>query len=137
MNRVKLAKIVATVAIVGGGLVYFVTSGLDGAMVYYKTVSELLDEQARFDGRPVRVNGVLVAGSMRQKPGTDQFRFQIAKQGRTLDVVYEGILPDAMQEDQELILHGVLRADTRLFSASEILTKCPSKYEAQAKALGP
>ena len=51
-----------------------------------------------------------------------------------MDVSYEGVLPDTMQEGQELVVHGVYDGVAKTFRAKEILTKCPSKYEAKAKA---
>ncbi|MDD5308963.1 MAG: cytochrome c maturation protein CcmE [Deltaproteobacteria bacterium] len=140
MKNGKLVKIAVSVALVAGALVYFANSwGESGAMVYYKTVDEVIAGADRFEGRPVRVNGTLVAGSVKQQPGTDRFRFKIAKRGQELDVTYAGIIPDAMQDGRELIVQGVLGPDRRSFAATEIMTKCPSKYEAEAKArsVGP
>ena len=75
-----------------------------------------------------------MSGSLRSKPGTNEFRFQLSKRDTKLDVSYEGVLPDTMQEGQELVVHGVYDSASKTFRAKEILTKCPSKYEAQAKA---
>ena len=66
---------------------------------------------------------------------TKEYRFTISKRDRELDVAYSGILPDTMQEEQELVVEGVFDTKKSLFNASEILTKCPSKYEAKAKAI--
>jgi cytochrome c-type biogenesis protein CcmE len=140
MKNGKWVKIAVSVALVAGALAYFVNSwGDSGAMVYYKTVDEVLAGADRFEGRPVRVNGTLVPRSIAQQPGTDRFRFRIAKRGKELDVAYEGIIPDAMQDGRELIVQGVLQPDHRSLAATEIMTKCPSKYEAEAKArsVGP
>ena len=134
MMSSKAIKIVISVVVVAGALSYLLFSSFGSSMVYYKTVDELLGEPERFAGQPIRINGVLVPGSVRQKPGTDEFRFQLKKNDQALDVEYSGILPDAMQDGRELVVHGALQPNERRFVASEILTRCPSKYEAEAEA---
>ncbi len=129
----KLSAILSILAVIGA-VAYLLISGFDDTVVYYKTVNEFLADPGRFETRPVRINGVLVAGSVRAKPGTNEFRFQLTKRNQTLDVSYEGVLPDTMQEGQELVVHGVYDSAAKTFRAKEILTKCPSKYEAKAKA---
>ena len=136
MSKSKIIKILVTVLIVGGGIGYLVASSFGESMVYYKTVEELLGERARFEGTPVRVNGLLVDGSIKQKPDTDQFRFKLSKNGKILEIAYSGILPDTMKPGRELVVQGVLANGEDLLEASEILTKCPSKYEDVAKSKG-
>lgn len=131
----KTISIILTVLVVIGGLSYLMLSSFDDNVVYYKTVDELLDDASRFHGRSVRINGVLVPGSVQQKPGTNQYRFQLTKRGKKIDIEYSGILPDSMREGSELIVQGVLNQRSTFFTASEILTKCPSKHEARAQAL--
>jgi cytochrome c-type biogenesis protein CcmE len=135
MKPKKKAPMFLTIGVLAGGIIYLLTAGFDDTVVYYKTVDELLANPARFETRPVRINGVLVAGSVRAKPGTNEYRFQLAKRDKHLEVSYSGVLPDTMQEGQELVVHGVFNASEKVFQASEILTKCPSKYESQAKSI--
>jgi cytochrome c-type biogenesis protein CcmE len=51
-------------------------------------------------------------------------------------VTYNGILPDTMAPGRELVVEGVLAGTGNNFKASEILTKCPSKYEETARNKG-
>ena len=136
MKKGKTASVVVSVVVVVGAITYLMFSSFGESMIYYKTVNELLAEPARFTDRLVRVNGVVVTGSVKQKPGTNQYRFEISKRDKVLEVEYAGILPDAMQPGREIVIQGVLQADNRRFVASEILTKCPSKHEARAEAAG-
>jgi cytochrome c-type biogenesis protein CcmE len=137
MKKNKTISVILTIIVVVGAVGYLMVSSLDDTMIYYKTVDELLAESARFDGKPIRVNGVLVPTSVRQKPGTEQFRFKLSKRGQVLDVAYAGILPDSMQDGRDLVVQGMLQASQKLFVADQILTKCPSKHEAKAKAIEP
>jgi cytochrome c-type biogenesis protein CcmE len=137
MNRKLTLQILASALVVAGGLAWLLL-GSDGgeSMVYYKTVDELLGERAAFEDRPVRVNGLLVEGSVRGRPGTDRYRFDLAKNGARLAVEFSGILPDSMLPGRELVVQGVLQPGADLLLASEILTKCPSKYEEEARSRG-
>jgi cytochrome c-type biogenesis protein CcmE len=130
----KVAAIVVSVLVIGGGLVYLVASSFGEEMVYYKTVDELLAERHRFEGQEVRVNGQLVEGSLLRKPGTDRFRFEMAKNGEILEVSYSGIVPDTVEPGREILVQGKLTPGEKKLIASEILTKCPSKYEETARA---
>ena len=137
MKKNKAISIILTIVVVVGSVGYLMVSSLDDTMIYYKTVDELLAESARFDGKPIRVNGVLVPASVRQKPGTEQFRFTLSKRGQVLEVSYAGILPDSMEDGRDLVVQGMLQASQKLFVADQILTKCPSKHEAKAQAVEP
>lgn len=135
MKKNKTVSVVLTVLVVVGLMIYLVVSSFGESMVYYKTVDELLSNTERFSGRTVRINGVLREGSIKQKPGSDEYRFQISKRGMVLDVAYRGVLPDSMQEGRDLVVQGVFNGKNNLFDAGEILTKCPSKYEAEAQTI--
>jgi cytochrome c-type biogenesis protein CcmE len=137
MKKNKKISIVLSVFLIVGAFAYIAFSSFGESMIYYKTVDELLAQKERFTETPVRINGALVPDSVRQKPGTNQYRFQISKRGRVLEVAYAGVLPDVMTNDQELVVQGIYKTDQELFEASEILTKCPSKHEARAKQAGP
>ena len=50
-------------------------------------------------------------------------------------VRYEGIVPDTFKDDAEVIVTGILGQD-ELFRGSELVAKCPSKYEAEKKNQG-
>ncbi len=136
MKKTKLIGIIVAVLAIAHLVGYLVISSLNDFSensIYYKTVEEVLVEKERFETKAVRVNGLLVEESVKQKPGTDQFRFQISKNNRTLNVDYSGILPDSMQPGVEMVVDGVLQPGEDRLVATEILTRCPSKYENIAK----
>lgn len=137
MKNKKTLPALLSAAVVIGAVAYLMFTSFGESMVYYKTVDEFLVDTARFDGRAVRLNGVLSPGSLRHDASVDEYRFNLTKQGKLLEVAYRGVLPDSMRDGQELIVHGTLDQAAKLFVASEILTKCPSKYEAEAQAKGP
>ncbi len=54
---------------------------------------------------------------------------------KTVTVRYTGIVPDNFKDDAEVIVTGTLGSDG-VFTGTEVLAKCPSKYEAEEKNNG-
>jgi cytochrome c-type biogenesis protein CcmE len=46
-------------------------------------------------------------------------------------VLYAGLMPDAFADGREVVVEGTYYQDRRILEASKLVTKCPSKYEAQ------
>ncbi len=58
----------------------------------------------------------------------DNSNSQPLDQSRSISVVYYGIKPDTLQPGRDVILEGSFQ-ENGLFTASTLLTQCPSKYE--------
>lgn len=118
-----------------GGLVilaavaYLIVSALTSTGAYYRTVSEVRQQQQTLIGKQVRVSGKLLAESIVWEPLNLQLNFLIADEdGTTLPVHFEGVKPDNMTEAAEVIVEGKLRPDG-VMEAKTLLLKCPSRYE--------
>ncbi|MBN2804118.1 MAG: cytochrome c maturation protein CcmE [Deltaproteobacteria bacterium] len=131
----QIVKTSIFLIIIASAVIYLLTTGFENSSIYYKTVEETLSQRARFEKQPVRVNGLLKHDSIKQIKGTDKFIFTLKKNNSELQINYSGILPDNMTEGKELVVQGTLVPGKDIFQASEILTKCPSKYEKEAKSL--
>lgn len=118
-------------AIVVAALGYLGYTAFMGAATYYLTVNELMDRVDTVYGEEVRVMGKVADGSIEKTPETNTIRFTIAdKDGTSLPIVYSGVVPDAFKPGADVVMEGALeRGGT--FQASNLLVKCPSKYEAQ------
>jgi cytochrome c-type biogenesis protein CcmE len=92
-------------------------------------------EKAKFESRNVRVQGVLVKGSLVRRDHPCEYRFKIEKNGVKLPVRYEQcVVPDTFKDvpdmDVEVTAEGRLaEGGGDYFHASAIMAKCPSKYE--------
>jgi len=119
--------------IIAGGVMalavaYLVMAGLQGATVYFLTVSELQAKGPAAQNQVYRVSGNLVPGTLaRVGPGV---QFAIADPtSQPLTVVYHGgQVPDIMGDDVEIVAEGKLDAQGT-FTASSVLAKCPSRLE--------
>lgn len=132
----NLGLLVALLAI-GAGIVGLVMSFQEAA-VYAKSVDQLLAEQSKLAGRPVRVEGDLVKGSLVHQEKPCEYRFKIASNGREIPVRYgQCVVPDTFRDmpgmDVKVTVEGKLQASGE-FEATQIMAKCPSKYDMREQA---
>jgi cytochrome c-type biogenesis protein CcmE len=126
--------------VIGGGIVAFVL-GQDGKqLVYSKQVNEVLAAREELQDRNLRVQGILVHGSLMKREQPCEFRFKVrptsAPDGEPLEVHYAScIVPDTFRDvqgiDVEVTAEGQLAGDH--LAATQIFAKCPSKYEMQQR----
>ncbi|MGD0676995.1 MAG: cytochrome c maturation protein CcmE [Polyangiaceae bacterium] len=114
-----------------------VLTGMQDKAIYSKPVDQLLSQKAKFVGRPVRAEGVLVHGSLEKRDQPCEYRFSISKNGVELPVRFaQCVVPDTFRDvrdiDVGVTVEGELRADDS-FEATSVLAKCPSKYEMQER----
>ena len=106
---------------------YLVYAGVRDTMVYYLTVSELVQQGLQSSNGGVRVGGKVVEGSIIWDPKGLRLRFIMRDDRATLPVVYQGVVPDSFKQGRKVIIEGIY-ADG-LFTASQIMPTCPSRYE--------
>ncbi len=134
-NRSKKKVSIAVVAVLLGlGLMIY--SGIDSTGVYYLNVGELIVQANDLRGESVRVSGNVVAGTIDNNAMDLILKFAISdmeNESKTVNVLYNGIMPDAFKEGGEVIIEGVYDKLNNLFTAEILLAKCPSKYEEEIK----
>ena len=125
-RRLKFVALGTGVALSMAFLLIVGVNRPDG-FVYYLTVSEFV-QQPRPADEGFRVNGKVVAGTIvRQATGQD-VRFVMSDGVSSLSVEYHGIVPDTFVDLADVVVEGRMREDG-VFEATELLAKCPSKYE--------
>ena len=115
------------------GIASVVVLTMKDKAVYSKPVDSLLQEKAKFLGRPVRVEGNLVHGSLVHHDKPCEYDFTIEKNGSEMPVKFQQcVVPDTFRDipnmDVGVTVEGQLLADNS-FEATSVLAKCPSKYE--------
>lgn len=108
---------------------YLIVTTVGGAFFYYKTVSEIKADET-LDGKPVRVAGKVVDGSL-EKDG-DAYSFEITDGEEKLLVIYSGVLPSAFKDEAEVIAEGIYEVKVGI-KARKLLARCPSKYVSEEK----
>jgi cytochrome c-type biogenesis protein CcmE len=144
--------------IIGGlliviAVVYLIVSSLQSSSQYFLTVKELQEKGSAMAGRDVRVSGAIIGDSIQYDSNTLTLRFTVANipgdqkeidrlgglakvlheavtdpNSPRLKVVYQGVKPDLMRNEAQAIMTGKMGQDG-IFNASELLLKCPTKYE--------
>jgi len=134
-------------------IVFLIFSSLQSSSQYFLTVEELNTKGSTMLGREVRVSGAVLGDTIQYDPETLTLQFAIAHtpgdqdevdaQGglaavlhtavtdpnaARLNVVYQGVKPDLLQNEAQAIMTGKLGEDG-VFYAEELLLKCPTKYE--------
>jgi cytochrome c-type biogenesis protein CcmE len=123
--------------VMAGGIVALVMTSFKDAAVYAKNVDQLKAEAASLGGRRLRVEGNLVHGSLERRDQPCEYRFTIKGKEAELPVRYaQCVVPDTFRDvpgmDVGVTVEGKLVAGNS-FEASQVMAKCPSKYEMKEK----
>lgn len=129
--------IVIPLVAVGAAVVGLVLTGMKDNAIYSKPVDELVAQKQKFAGRPVRVEGNLVHGTLAKRETPCEYRFTLTKNEVEVPVRYANcVVPDTFRDvpgmDVAVTVEGQLLADNS-FEATSVLAKCPSKYEMKEK----
>jgi len=92
----------------------------------YLSVDDVVEHPDSYMSRTIQVKGELLAGSL--TIGLDNVTLVLAGDNHTIMVLLLGEVPD-MIDGQDIVAIGTLESAT-LIRATQILTSCPSKYEA-------
>ncbi len=128
-------KFIVAIVIIVGALSYLVFAGVKETMVYYLTVSELESKTPSIYGTRVRVSGVVVPNTI-EKGIDGSIKFQIAGGNRSINVFYDGIIPDIFRDEVEAVVEGKYFSNGE-FQADVLLAKCPTKYESDDQFYDP
>ena len=133
------AKFLIGGAVVVAAVVYLIVSSISSSAQYYMTVKELAGKGQEMSGRNLRVSGYVVGESIAYSPQSSSLSFDIVDSHeeltstvkvRTLKIHYTGPKPDLLQHEAQAIAEGKLNSNGE-FVASNLLLKCPTRYEDQ------
>ena len=114
-----------------GGVGYLIVSGVTTQAVYFVTVKEALAMEPA-ELTQARLFGTVAPRNIERAPDSLGVAFDLQEKnepGEGLRVVYRGAVPDTFKPGVEVIVEGGLNPETMIFTASTLITKCPSKYE--------
>jgi len=122
--------------VIVGSIVFLLISSFQSNAMYYLTVPEVRAqakaEGAAFYDRTVRVAGPLHKESIDWNAKTLTLKFHINEGNEMFPVAYIGPVPDTMENGESVVVEGKYTRDG-VFNATNILVKCPSKYETEIK----
>ncbi len=134
-------------------VVYLIVSSTQANAQYFLTIHEVMANKSDNIGKSLRVSGAVIGNTIQYDPKTLTLTFTVADvpadnkvidaQGglakvlheavvdpnRThMQIVYNGPKPDLLRDEAQAIVTGQLGEDG-VFYASELLLKCPTKYQ--------
>ena len=132
MTRSTVAKIVLSLAI-GLGVVGFFFHSSSSHTGDYKMVDEAVAGASSWNGKEMKVHGWVEAGSIdEQIVGQETHRtFVLEHKGARIVVKNSGPKPDTFRDKAEVVADGKLVVENGqpVFYATNLMAKCPSKYE--------
>lgn len=124
-------KITVAALVVAAAIVFLLMSGFSGNTGYQMSLSEIAAQGKAISGRYLLTEGNLVKGTVRFDSRKIELRFTVTDGKTAMPVVYHGVVPDNLDyPGAQIILKGKYDAASATFLASEVQTRCPSKYEA-------
>lgn len=119
----KTVYVLGAVLIAGFGVLGVIE--LKDAQTPY--VTTLSDARAAGD-RPIQFMGDIVARSARYDDESHKLVFTVkGRDGETMQIHYKGVKPANFENADKAVVRGRLRGNR--IDATQVLLKCPSKYE--------
>lgn len=140
-------------ALILAAVVYLIVSSTQANAEYFMTIKEVKAQESELVGKSLRISGAVLGDTINYDPDTLTITFTVAHvtgdndeieasgglakvlhdavnddTTPRLEVVYEGPMPDLLQNEAQAIMTGHIEADG-VFYADELLLKCPTKYE--------
>ena len=130
MNKIYTSLILVFGLIVIWTLYLTNVRGDKNITVRYYTIEELSTKDVSLS--KVKVGGLIKPNSIKIND-EDQLEvsFYVYQGSDSLKVYYYGIRPDLFKDDAEVVVAGIF--DDNLITATELQTKCASRYEGDLK----
>ena len=140
-------------AVIVAAVIYLLISSTSSTAQYFLTIDELHAMGDEVAGRNITVSGAVLGGTIKYDAMGPSVSFTMAHvpgdpkeveaegglaqvlhdavmnpDARTLEVVYDSVKPDLLQNEAQAIARGKMGQDGR-FYADDLLLKCPTRYE--------
>jgi len=118
---------IVTGLLVATGITLILSNNSESNVQYYMTVSEYLERQERYQGKRIKIAGIVKAKTLK-KSGTTQYDFVVEDLGKEIEVSFNGLAPDTFKEGAEVVVDGKGSFE-KVFLAETLMAKCASKYK--------
>jgi cytochrome c-type biogenesis protein CcmE len=119
--------------IIGGGIiliavVYLLYLSFGSSVSYYVTVSEFFERSDELLETNIRMAGNVADTTIEWNADDLELTFTLTEGGKNMAVVYNGAQPSGFKAGSTILAEGKYGSDG-IFRASQLILKCPSKYE--------
>lgn len=128
MTPTRKRRLIAVIVIILGiGTAAVVAmKSLNENLLFFVSPTDV-EEQAMPAGKRFRLGGLVQEGSLSRASDSLAIKFIVTDGAHSVEVQYDGILPDLFREGQGIIAIGELTPNGH-FEASEVLAKHDEKY---------
>ncbi len=105
---------------------YLAGQSFSNALSFYYEVGEFVPIADSLNSKVVNVNGSILKGSTIWEPEKALLTFTLADSNASITVVSNQGMPGNYKEGIPAVVTGIYANGT--FQASQVITKCPSKY---------
>jgi cytochrome c-type biogenesis protein CcmE len=118
--------------IIGGliilaALSYIIYGGMQEAIVYFVTPSELKAKESASADKFLRMGGMVVTGSLQKDVKNLTYRFDLTDGNASFPVFFRGVPPDLFTEGKGAVVEGRIGPDG-VFQATTIMAKHAEEY---------
>ena len=125
-KRVLLGGIIILAAVS-----YLVIGGVNEAIVYFVTPSELKAKESASNDKFLRLGGMVVKGSLQKDLQKLTYKFDLTDGTTNFPVVFKGVPPDLFTEGKGAVVEGRIGKDG-VFQATTIMAKHAEEYSPHA-----
>ncbi len=113
--------------IILAALSYIIYGGMQEAIVYFVTPSELKAKEPSANDKFMRMGGMVVKGSLRKDVKNLTYEFELTDGTTSVPVYFRGVPPDLFTEGKGAVVEGRVSGDG-VFHASTIMAKHAEEY---------
>jgi cytochrome c-type biogenesis protein CcmE len=108
-------------------LSYIIYGGMQEAIVYFVTPSELKAKEKSSTDKFLRMGGMVVKGSLQKDVKNLTYNFDLTDGATSVPVFFRGIPPDLFTEGKGAVVEGRIGSDG-VFQATTIMAKHAEEY---------
>jgi cytochrome c-type biogenesis protein CcmE len=132
----RSSRLFIGVVIIVAALSYMIYGGMQEAMVYFVTPSELKAKESPSSDKFLRLGGMVVKGSLHKDLQNLTYRFELTDGSATLPIFFKGVPPDLFSEGKGAVVEGRFGSDG-IFHATTIMAKHSEEYTPHADGKPP
>lgn len=125
MKRAFYAAAAVVVLLLAGTLMY---RALSSSLVYFILPNEYASDPGQFDGRRIRLGGIVEEGSVAFDDGSLRLNFQVTDSLQTYPVTHRGTPPELFKENTGVVVEG--HFEDGVFVSDNLLVKHSEVYQA-------
>jgi cytochrome c-type biogenesis protein CcmE len=124
----KSRRYIIGALIIVGALTYIIYGGMQEAIVYFVTPTELKAKEPASKDKFLRMGGMVVKGSLQKDVKNLTYNFEITDGTTAVPVFFRGVPPDLFADGKGAVVEGRMDGNG-VFQATTIMAKHAEEYK--------